>query len=59
MNTTSERPSSEHLQRLVWQSWLELKQARADCDITEMLRAEGEMNTRLDQLAARKLAPAS
>lgn len=58
MNTTSERPSTEHLQRMVWQAWLELKQARVDCDITAMLTAEGEMNTLLDQLAVLKLAAA-
>lgn len=58
MNTTSNRPSTEHLHRMVWQAWLQLKQARADCDVTAMLEAEGEMNTLLDQLAARKLAAA-
>ncbi len=58
MDTASERPSTEHLQRMVWQAWLQLKQARADCDITAMLEVEGEMNILLDQLAARKLAAA-
>lgn len=58
MTTTSERLSIEHLQRMVWQTWLELKQARLDCDVTGMLEAEGEMNTLLDQLQARKLATA-
>lgn len=58
MSTTTNRPSIEHLQRKVWQAWLQLKQARVDCDITAMLEAEGEMNFLLDQLASRKLAAA-
>ncbi|WP_157361890.1 hypothetical protein [Haloechinothrix halophila] len=58
MSTTTNRPSTEHLQHKVWQAWLRLKQARVDCDITTMLEAEGEMNSLLDQLASRKLAAA-
>lgn len=59
MNTTSDRPATEHVRREVWQAWLRLKQARVDCDITAMLEAEGEMNSLLDQLTTRKLAAAS
>lgn len=60
MSTTSNLPlSTAHLQRKAWQAWLRLKQARADCDISGMTRAEREMNVLLDQLSSRNLAAAS
>lgn len=59
MSTTTNRPSTEHLRRKVWQAWLQLKQARVDCDVTAMLEAEGEMNSLLDQYAGAALSSAS
>lgn len=58
MSTTAERPT-DPLQRMVWQAWLDLKEARANCDIDGMLRAERQLNAFLDQIAAKTLATAS
>lgn len=51
--------ATERLQMLASQAWLDLKQARSDCNITGMIRAERRMNALLDQLAKRDLSAAS